>query len=251
MTFLLAQLSDPHIGAHWNGIDPAAMFANALAQVQQLRPQPDALLISGDLADHGADSEYEQLRELLEPVGQPVHVLAGNHDDRAALRRHFGLHGEDPQPIQYGIDLGPVRLVALDTVRAGVDSGELDQSRLDWLDNELNEHPNAPTILAMHHPPIWTGIPAMDEIGIDAGQRAALSEIVARHPQILRLLSGHLHRSITAEFGARPLVVAPSTYLQGKLDFEMSEFELTREPPGFALHSFVDGDLLSHIQPVS
>jgi 3',5'-cyclic AMP phosphodiesterase CpdA len=84
----------------------------------------------------------------------PLYVLAGNHDDRGALHRHFGVPGADGEPVQYSADLGPLRLVVLDTTRPGEDAGELDAERLGWLDRELAAAPDLPTLLAMHHPPL-------------------------------------------------------------------------------------------------
>ena len=54
MTFTLAQLSDPHIGAEWGGGDPAAALAAAVAAVGSLHAPADAVLVSrdGDLVSH-------------------------------------------------------------------------------------------------------------------------------------------------------------------------------------------------------
>src|SRR5919198_1525698 len=157
--FLIAQLTDPHIGADWGGTDPVARLAAAVASVAAMRPLPDVVLVTGDLADNAADAEYEQLRELLAPLKAPLHVLAGNHDDRHALRRHFDLPGGDGEPVQYAVDLGPLRLVVTDTTRPGHDDGELDAKRLEWLDATPAAAPDTPTPLAMHHPPVLPGIP--------------------------------------------------------------------------------------------
>ena len=206
------------------------------------------MLLSGDLAEHAADSEYDQLRELLAPLDVPVHVVAGNHDDRAALRRHFDLPGVGGEPIQYAVDLGPLRLVVLDTTRAGEDPGALDEERLAWLDAELAAAPEAPTLLAMHHPPLVTGLPALDAIGLPAEDRRALGAIVERHAQVRRLVAGHVHRAITAELAGRLVLVVPSTYMQGRLDFVSHQLRTVPEPAGFAVHALMDGELISHLQ---
>src|SRR5579859_655811 len=98
--FLLAQLSDPHIGAAWAGGDPVAGLAAAVESIRSMRQQPDAVLLSGDLADSAADAEYEKVRALLQPLRAPLYVLPGNHDDRHALRRHFGVPGAAGDPVQ-------------------------------------------------------------------------------------------------------------------------------------------------------
>jgi 3',5'-cyclic-AMP phosphodiesterase len=98
-------------------------------------------------------------------------VLPGNHDDRRALHRHFGGPGAAGEPVQHSVDLGPLRLVVLDTTRPGEDPGALDAERLDWLDAELAAAPRLPTLLAMHHPPLVTGVPAWDELGLPVADR--------------------------------------------------------------------------------
>src|SRR5437764_11421197 len=179
--FLLLQLSDPHIGAEWADGDPVAGLAATVESVRALRVRPDAVLVSGDLADHATDAEYEQVRELLAPLKAPLFVLPGNHDDRRALHRHFGVPGADGEPVQYSMDLGPLRLVVLDTTRPGEDPGALDTERLGWLAAELATAPEAPTLLAMHHPPLVTWVPVWDELGLPAADRRALGAVLERH----------------------------------------------------------------------
>jgi 3',5'-cyclic AMP phosphodiesterase CpdA len=248
--FLLAQLSDLHVGADWGGGDPEACLAAAVDSVLAVRPRPDAVLVSGDLVDHGTDAECARVRELLAPLRAPLHVVAGNHDDRAALRRAFDLPGAGSEPVQYAADLGPLRLVVLDTTIPGEDAGDLDAARLAWVDAELAHAPDVPTVLAMHHPPLVTGVPIWDELGLAADARRGLADVLARHPQVDRVVAGHLHRTLTTTLAGCAVVSIPSTYIQGRLDFSAHAFELADDPPGFALHALVDGQLVSHIEPI-
>jgi 3',5'-cyclic-AMP phosphodiesterase len=249
--FLLVQLSDSHIGADWDGGgNPARLLAAAVDAVRAVRPGPDAVLVSGDLAEHASDAEYGQLRALLEPLGAPLYVLPGNHDEREALRRNFGLPGAGHEPVQYAQNLGPLRLVVVDSTRPGSDAGELDAGRLEWLDAELGAAPEAPTLVAMHHPPLATGIPAWDAIGLPEADRRALGRVVERHPQVRRIVSGHVHRATVGTLGGCPVLSVPSTYMQARLDFLSGGLELSSEPAAFAVHALVDGEFLSQIQPV-
>jgi len=239
--FVLAHLSDPHIGADWAGGDPAAGLAATVEAIRAMPSQPDAVLVSGDLADHATDAEYEQVRELLAPLQAPLHVLPGNHDDGGAIQRHFGV------PARYSVDLGPLRLVALDSTIPGDDAGALDGERLEWLDAELAAAPEQPTMLAMHHPPLVTGVRGWDDFGLPIADRRALAGVIERHPQVRRLVAGHVHRTITAELAGRPVVTVPSTYVQARPDFGSGEIEFVAEPPGYALHVVLDGELISHV----
>jgi 3',5'-cyclic-AMP phosphodiesterase len=249
--FLLVQLSDFHVGADWADADPVAGLSDAVASVLALPAAPDAILVSGDLADHATDAEYEQVRELLAPLEAPLYVLPGNHDDRRALRRHFGGPGSAGEPVQYAADLGPLRLVALDTTRPGEDPGSLDADRLAWLDAELAAAPEQPTLLAMHHPPLETGVPGWDDFGLPAADRRAVAAVVERHPQITLLVAGHVHRAMTAGFAGRRLLTIPSTYVQARPDFTTGGIDMVDDPAAFALHTVAEGDVLSHLHPVT
>ncbi len=225
-------------------------LAAAIESVRAIRPQPEAVLVTGDIADHATDGEYEQLRELLAPLDAPLYVLPGNHDDRRALHRHFGVPGGDGEPVCYSVDLGPLRLVVLDTSRPGLDDGALEGGQLDWLDAELAAAPEQLTLIAMHHPPLVIGSPAWDEIGLAAADRRALGAVIERHRQVRRLVCGHFHSTITGELAGRGVLVVPSTYVQTRLNFQVRELELTSELPGFAIHAVVDGELVSHVKAV-
>lgn len=248
--FTVVQLTDPHIGAPFSP-DPVSALALVVAAVSRtLGGSPDAVIVSGDIASTPTDAEYEQARALLDPLEAPLHVLAGNHDDRKTLRRYFDLPEPDGGCLSYVADLGPVRLVVLDTKRDGHAGGQLDGGRLTWLDRVLSQAPAVPTLLAMHHPPLLTGIPAMDLIGIPEAERGALAEIVAAHRQIQLIAAGHVHRAIIGELSGTPVLAIPSTDAQLALDFDADDLRFVNEPPCFAIHVLLRGRLVSHIQPV-
>ena len=79
---ILAQLSDPHMRLGEGAAEARESLAAGVDAVLALRPHPDAVLVSGDLADTAAAEEYQIVRALLAPLPMPVHVLGGNHDDR-------------------------------------------------------------------------------------------------------------------------------------------------------------------------
>jgi 3',5'-cyclic AMP phosphodiesterase CpdA len=248
--FIIAQVSDPHIGGEWGATDPVAGLTAVLNAVRALPDRPDVLLVTGDLVNNGTDDEYALVQKLVAAVSAPIHVLPGNHDRREGLRARFGLPGDPAAPIQYSADLGPLRLVALDTTISGRAAGELDSQRLDWLDAELALAPQQPTLLAMHHPPVITGMEPWDAIGLDAAGRAGLEAIVARHPQVQRLVAGHVHQPLVSTLAGRAVLSIPSTYVQAQVDFDAPEIQFGAGPPGFAVHALVDGAITSYLHTV-
>ncbi len=248
---LLVQLSDSHLGAAWAGVDPAARLAEVLDEVRRLPDRPGAILMTGDLAENASDGEYELAVEMLSRLALPVYVLPGNHDNRGAMRRHFDLSGAAEAPVRYAVDLGPLRLVILDSTRPGEDRGELDADRLEWLEAELTLAPDQITLLAMHHPPCSTGSPTWDRIGLPSADRQALGEVLRRHPQVRRIAAGHVHQMIAAELAGCGILAIPSTYLQARLDLTSPEIEFVADPPGFAVHVVVNGELISRVRSVT
>jgi 3',5'-cyclic AMP phosphodiesterase CpdA len=129
--------------------------------------------------------------------------------------------------------------------------GRLGAERLAWLDARLAEERETPTIVAMHHPPLLLGIPAWDAIGLPDADRAALGEIIAGHPHVRRIVAGHVHRTALGSVGGCPVFTCPSTWIQGRMDFaHPDELSVVAEPPGFAVHVAVAGELTTHVQPV-
>jgi 3',5'-cyclic AMP phosphodiesterase CpdA len=253
---LLCQISDLHIKAErklaYGRVDTAGMLERCVAAILRLTPAPDAVLITGDLVDRGSDAEYELLAQLIAPLSTqghlPVYLIAGNHDERDALRRNFPAHTYLRQwaPfVQYAIDAHALRIVALDTVIPGQGGGLVCAERLDWLNRTLSQAPEQPTVILMHHPPFVTGIGHMDRVGLDNSD--ALEAVVRRHPQVERVLCGHLHRSIQARFGGTVASTCPSTAHQVALDLgQPSPDNFVMEPPGYQLHFWNGKQLVTH-----
>ena len=250
---LVAQLSDPHVVAPgqvlYGRVDTGACLARAVAEVNGLDPLPDLTVITGDLVGHETPEEYEHLRRIISALRMPVFVIPGNHDDRHLLRSTFGPDGYLPKEgyLQYAVEDYPVRLVALDTHIPGQGGGELCDERLAWLDRTLGAAPDTPTMLLMHHPPFATGIERMDKAGLRNSE--AFAAVVAQHPQIERILCGHLHRAIDRRFAGTVAGTAPSTAHQMRLDLrpEVTSLRFMLEPAGYQLHLWrEDAGLVTH-----
>jgi 3',5'-cyclic AMP phosphodiesterase CpdA len=246
---LLAQVSDLHIGGNENGVDPVPHLEAVVVAIRSLPNAVDAVLVSGDLTHDGGSEEYRLARGLLEQLDAPLHVLPGNHDDRALVRDAFDLPGVGDDPIDYTADVGDLRLIALDSNVPGQDPGAFEPEQLRWLDAELEKATGRPTLLALHHAPIPTAIREWDGINMPLEEREALGEVVARHPHLRAIVGGHLHRIAASTLGGCPVISAPSTYLQARPDFYKEDVEFV-DPPGFAIHALLDGELSSQVESV-
>lgn len=251
---LIAQITDLH-GVEeghlaMDAVDTNRAVERAVERLNLFRPPPDLVIITGDLVNDGRPAQYAALARRLAALAPPYIVLPGNHDDRRALRAAFAEHDYLPEgdgPLDYAVDRGDVRIIALDTSRPGRSGGQLDTDQLAWLDGRLGETPQRPTLVALHHPPFDTGIGFMDRIGCAGGP--ALARVIARHPQVERVISGHVHRPVETRFAGTIASIAPSIAHQiplalgetGSIDAWLSE------PPGFALFHWNGAGLVGHL----
>jgi 3',5'-cyclic AMP phosphodiesterase CpdA len=232
---LLAQLSDLHVCDEWEGVDPVGRVERVVEAVRSLPNPVDAVVVTGDLTDDGSEENYRRASQLLERIDAPLYVLPGNHDDRRNLREAFDLSGVGDDPVNYSVEIGNLRLVVFDSIVPGPDPGE------------YGRHGDAPTILALHHPPLTTGIAGWDAINLTPADREAMAEVVTRHPQLRAIVGGHLHRTAAAALAGCAVFSAPSASLQARPDFLADDVEFV-DPPGFALHVYRDGDFSSQVE---
>lgn len=206
---LIAQLSDTHL--NFNAGDFGfSVLEQAVQQIKKLPKQPDVLLLTGDLVDHGLEEGYQRLKSILEPLTMPYYVIPGNHDDRDQMVKHFGEQGQKGLPgfVQYTVEDFPVRLIALDTIIPGEINGLLCQQRLTWLRERLVEAPDQPTLIMMHHPPGKLALDVLDGLAIKNPDDFV--EIVRQHAQIELIVAGHIHMALTRRVAGTVLMTCPS-----------------------------------------
>jgi 3',5'-cyclic-AMP phosphodiesterase len=248
--FFLAQISDLHLGEPArDGSDPEGCLRAVVKALGRLPDRPDAVLVSGDLAEHGKPKEYRLAAKVIGKLGVPIYALPGNKDDRATLREVLELPGEGDAPLDYAVDLGPLRLAVIDSMIPGEDRGGFDPGQLERLDAELAASPK-PAIVAMHHPPLTTAMVDWDGVNLSVPERQALAAVIAGHAQVKAIVAGHLHRVTVAGLAGRPVLAAPSTFLQARPDFAREKVKLYAGAPGFVIHALRGENLSTQVEIV-
>jgi 3',5'-cyclic AMP phosphodiesterase CpdA len=212
----ILHLSDTHLLAGNRPLggqyDTAANLARTLAAAEATGIRPDAIVFTGDLTDLGEPQAYAALREAVEPVAArldaPVVWVAGNHDERPALRRGLLDLAATDEPVTGVWDLGGLRLIALDTTVPGWHHGDLDEAQLAWLRDVLSEPAPLGSILALHHPPLPSHVPLFDILELRDQRRFA--DVVAG-TDVRAILGGHLHYSTSGTFAGIPVSVAAAS----------------------------------------
>lgn len=212
----ILHLSDTHLlagGAALGGrYDTAANLAATLRAAEATGVRPDAIVFTGDLTDLGEPEAYKALRAAVDPfaerLGAPVVWVAGNHDERPALRRDLLGLAPTQEPVTGVWDFGGLRLVALDSTVPGWHHGDLDEPQLEWLRGLLSTPAPLGTILAIHHPPLPSHIPFFDIL--ELRDQARLAHVI-RGSDVRAILAGHLHYSTSGTFAGVPVSVAAAT----------------------------------------
>jgi 3',5'-cyclic-AMP phosphodiesterase len=209
-THTLVQLTDLHLVAegaeHPSGVDTAALLERALRTVEDSGISPTALILTGDLTEHGLPEEYERVRAIVEPaaerLGAPVRYAAGNHDERAALREHLLGEPASTDPLDHAVQVGDLRVVVLDSTVPGHAHGTLEPAQLDWLREQLAEPAPAGTVVALHHPPLPSAVPLAAAIPLV--HRAELAAAIAGS-DVRLVLAGHTHVASAGTCGGVPV----------------------------------------------
>lgn len=251
----IVHLSDTHflagnaaLGGHY---DTAANLAATLRVIEAMSIRPDALIITGDLTDLGEPEAYRALKAMIEPaasrLGAAVIWVAGNHDERPALRRELlGSHaGEAPVTGVY--DLGGLRVIALDTTVPGWHHGEIDAPQLAWLRDELSTPAPLGTLLAMHHPPLPSHIPFFDIL--ELREQGALARAIAGS-DVRGILAGHLHYSTSGTFAGVPVSVSSATCYTMNLGLPADEVNGMDAGQSFHLVHVYDHTVTHAVVPV-
>lgn len=214
MSFLV-QLTDTHIVEPgqllYGKVDTAAHLADAVEQVNRMSPQPDLVMITGDLVEHPGAETYNHFAQLIEPLRAPAFLIPGNHDSPRLMQKYFGSSPSFPlsdETFQYALDDFEFRILALNSYHKNSELPSFGPRRLAWLQKSLSES-NKPTLIAIHHPPMQTGIEFIDMVGEQ--WYAGISEILAQNQQVQLIISGHGHSDTFGRNGHVPVYMASST----------------------------------------
>jgi 3',5'-cyclic-AMP phosphodiesterase len=210
-THTLIQLTDLHVREEHDPAptgDTLPVLERALAAVAAAGPVT-GLLLTGDLAEHGRPAEYQRLAAALAGVSVPIVLVAGNHDDRAALRAELAGQAGDSSPFDHVTWLDGLRVVALDSTVPGEGHGELRPEQLEWLRAELAEPAPAGTVLALHHAPLPHGLEIARQL--ELRDRAALGAVLAG-TDVRIVVGGHVHSATAGTLAGIPVWTSGSVH---------------------------------------
>jgi 3',5'-cyclic-AMP phosphodiesterase len=249
LPLLIAQLTDTHLFADGSqemlGCRTNQSFQAVIADISQLQPQPDVLLLTGDLSQDETLESYAYLRSLIEPLQIPTYWIPGNHDQGLADMEQVlnsPLISPDKQ-----FQKGEWNFILLNTMMIDKVQGRLSIAELTRLEQQLQLH-QQPTIAVLHHPPLPVGADCMDQIRLENSDE--LFEIIDRFPHVKLVLFGHIHHAFEQLRRSVRYVGTPSTCVQ--LEPLSDVFTIDDRPPGFRLlRLYPDGQYETEVRRVA
>jgi 3',5'-cyclic AMP phosphodiesterase CpdA len=232
----IAHLSDSHLD-----LTPGRLrrLERVLDEVMALGDVA-AVVVSGDIADHGLAEEYAQFFAAI-PPSLPAVVVPGNHDLREPMSAFASPDGAGC--LNAVVEAAGLSLVGLDSLVEGEIWGLLSDTTLQFAQDAIAAA-TGEVVLTLHHPPVPVGHHLMDQHGLrNAG---ALADIVREDDRVVAVLTGHVHTALATTFAGRPLAGAPGIVSTMRLGSRTDPIADDTASPGLALHS-VDGRGLTTI----
>ena len=219
---IFALFSDSHIAADHELIVRGAQMATNLekcvASALAVTPKVGSVILSGDCAYlNGQHEDYETFAKVTKPIrdaGLPLHLMMGNHDDRAPFTAVLGRDPAMPPPVETRI-AGVVKThlanwFLLDSLDATNHTpGLLGEAQRKWLAGALEAHAEKPAIVVVHHNIVTT--PEKTSLQ----DSAELLDLLRPQKQVKACLFGHTHvwESKADESGIHLINLPPTAYV--------------------------------------
>jgi len=248
----LLHLTDFHIFSDPRGLIKGICSHDSLHAVlihaRRHYPEPDAVILGGDLAQDEAEHTYQRLATILEPCApSPFMVTPGNHANLSALQRTLVPALQDISSYSDSLALSAWQVIALNSHAQGSVAGRLAGSELARLESVLSTSADRYTLLAIHHPPVSVGSRWMDAIGLK--NQDDFWTVVDRFPQVRGVLCGHIHQQFDSMRGSVRILGTPSTCVQFVPDRD--DFCLDDKSPGYRwLELMPDGSIRTGVERI-
>ncbi len=239
-------LNDPNLHS-----DTVANLKLMAATLKQMTPPPAFVVACGDLTNHGDQASYQLVRDILGPVGVPVIYALGNHDKRAAFRAVFadaaGVCTSPDAPCYHQVCRDGLQIITLDSLVPGQVSGGLCAEQFTFLEHALQEAPDLPKLLVIHHPPRISEASLAWE-SLNQSDTNRLADILQGHT-IAAVLSGHVHFNRVSHWHGIPVIV--SNGLHATVDVLKPAGMQIKEGTGFGYCTFRSSGITVSFVPLT
>ncbi len=245
--FHLLQITDCHLGSLPNqellGLNTDESL-NDVLRLLALQEHPDLILCTGDISNDGGVASYERFIDFVRVhfPETPLAWLPGNHDDPTNMDQVKDL------PIEAHHSMGGWNFIFLDSKIPMEEGGELQPSELQRLEDELQKHPDDPTIVFLHHQVVAVGSAWVDQYAVKNADQ--FFEIIDRHDNVKMVSWGHVHQEFNGKRKDVSLLATPSTCVQFVPNCD--DFQVDRIMPGYRHYKlYPDGRYTTKVHRVT
>ncbi len=192
-----------------------AAFVASCEDLKNSAVKLDALVIAGDIAENGLESEYRFISEKLvaanDKIGQYIFSY-GNHDIRMRAfcqqsQRIAKFHNElcdgkvEKNRLYYSTEVNGYKFIVMNSDRTEFEEGWYSDTQLAWLDSEIasTKDSGKPVFVINHQPlkkthglPETWGSPAIFDAGSIGDQSDDVKAIFEKYDNVI-YITGHLH----------------------------------------------------------
>ena len=231
--FKIAQISDIHLGGGRDDSERRLVRKNFEATLADaLSRHPDAIVFSGDLADHGERKEYEEFAKIVAGVEIPMQYMGGNHDKVVTMAEILGLPLRDGK-LCYAATMGNRLHLFLDS-----SENRVDDNQCAWLEEKTAEAKESEIFLWIHHPPVLCGAKFMDTLW-PLKHRENVQASLRRLDRVDTVFCGHYHTAKTVEWEGKTIFVCPATQMQ--ISETEEGFSVADSRPGWQMIEWNEG----------
>lgn len=198
---VFGDLHYPTIKESYNEIEPerSIFFSGYLESFFNL--EADLYVSIGDLTNYGVEDELKEVYDIIRKFNKPfIHVI-GNHDcyglpksemlKITKQKRYHAIHNEDAS------------LIFLDTAKDQDFEdwgGTLEETQLQWLDEQL-ELAKTNSVLVFAHHPVYETTSNSEKKGLNVDPKIPLKDILNKKHGVNIYINGHNHYNSIVQHG--------------------------------------------------
>jgi Icc protein len=244
----VVQISDSHLFASREGrllgLNTEDSLQLVLDRVVSEQSCIDVVLATGDISQDGSVESYKRFQQHLARLKAPSYWLQGNHDLTAPMVNTLGGRSHLSPCL---IELGPWRIIMLNSSVEHHVPGDFAASELEFLRTALEQSRGHHTLVCMHHHPLPMGCRWLDtQVVKNAADFWAILDGV---DHVRGILWGHVHQESDQQRKGVRLMSVPSTCVQFKPLSD--DFAVDKVSPGYRwLDLHTDGRIDSAVSRV-
>ena len=238
MVVRVVQFTDTHLFASREGTLKGVFTYETLKSVAESArgecEKADFLVLTGDISQDETAQSYEHVGELVYQLNERIFYIPGNHDSKSAMIEGFRRY--DHINCVRSVEMGSWLFIFLDSLKPGCIEGDLSESELAHLSEELDKNDGDSVAIFLHHNIVNLNPSRVDQMMLQNADR--FLTLLAPYKNVKAVICGHVHQDFQKEMNGFDFISTPSTCIQ----FLPSDtgVKLDVIPPGFRTLEFRD-----------